>query len=531
MIRAPCYCLLPPGSWLLASCLLLPASCLLVPGCVPPNGGAANTNANSNSNASGDQSHCEQDSDCACGVHIDSGACFVGNEAFVDTDPALACPDFCSGIAGHLVTRCIDNECQLSEAGDGGETGNINTNGSEVNENTNQNGSGDTNGNENGASEESDPCGNAVGNGDEVISGPSEPGEGDRDSVFRSLTVHPADPDIVWVGSERNGFLKTTDGGATWTRLRVGLRHFEDNGTYPEIWDIAVSASDPDILIAATLDSPGPVTGDYPSSIGGVYKSTDGGATWARKNCGFETSRATAVAIDPSNPDIMAAGLEGGEPSFSELAGQFFNGGLYHSTDGGENWTEIVIDGNDGRNGFWHVKLSGQDPSTFITFGINHEDLSQNHGFLRSEDSGQTWGTFATSFRELGIFEFDVSSDGMTLYANERDSFVIQKSTDGGQSWAEFMQGRANGPIAVSPTDPDVVLFAGTQDLTRSTDGLSSTTQVLTAEANIEDVVFAPSDPNVVYVGAVGLLIYKSTDAGQSFEFIANLRADVLNAD
>ena len=135
-----------------------------------------------------------------------------------------------------------------------------------------------------------DVCGNAVGNGNEIVSGPSEPGANDRDSVFRSLTVHPTNPDIVLMGTERNGFVKSTDGGATWTRYRQGLRWLPGIG-YPEIYDIAISPNDPNIVLAATVDSPGPVTGNFPSSVAGIYKSIDGGETWVRRNCGLTNSR------------------------------------------------------------------------------------------------------------------------------------------------------------------------------------------------------------------------------------------------
>ena len=119
---------------------------------------------------------------------------------------------------------------------------------------------------------ETDDCGNAVGNGDEIISGPSAPENNDRDSVFRSLTVDPTDPNVVLMGTERNGFVKSTDGAVTWTRHRQGLRWLPGIG-YPEVYDIAISPSDPNIVFAATVDSPGPVTGDFPSSVAGVYKS------------------------------------------------------------------------------------------------------------------------------------------------------------------------------------------------------------------------------------------------------------------
>ncbi len=60
-----------------------------------------------------------------------------------------------------------------------------------------------------------DPCGNALGNGDKIIQGPPGPDGADRDNPFRSLTVHPTNPNILIVGTERNGFLKSTDDGAT----------------------------------------------------------------------------------------------------------------------------------------------------------------------------------------------------------------------------------------------------------------------------------------------------------------------------
>jgi len=59
--------------------------------------------------------YCEQDSDCACGKSIETGDCFYGNKAFVDT--SQQCPDFCTGIAGNLVIKCVDNICKQSQVG------------------------------------------------------------------------------------------------------------------------------------------------------------------------------------------------------------------------------------------------------------------------------------------------------------------------------------------------------------------------------------------------------------------------------
>ena len=89
----------------------------------------------------------------------------------------------------------------------------------------------------------------------DVIPGPDGPSGADNDSAFRSLTVHPHSSDIVLMGTERNGFVFSSDGGRTWSRKRRGLEY--SDGLYPEIWDIAFDPLDPSNVYAATLDSPG----------------------------------------------------------------------------------------------------------------------------------------------------------------------------------------------------------------------------------------------------------------------------------
>ena len=377
-----------------------------------------------------------------------------------------------------------------------------------------------------------DDCGNEVGNGNEIVDGPSGPQGHDYDSVFRSLTVHPTDPDVVLMGTERNGFVKTVDGGGSWTRLRMGLRHLEVG--YAEIWDVAFDPADPAKVYAVTLDSPGPVTGDYPSSIGGICKSTDGGETWSRTNCGIPSSHVTAVRIDGSDPRRLLVGISGGEATFSEMQGVYFDGGIYRSVNRGANWTKTDVgNANDTRNSFWRIVRYGPAGDRFVTFGFSsledEYDPTKNVGFLRSVDGGASWEPFGEALRMLLMTGFDVSQDGQVIYANERDSWGIRKSTDGGDTWTVSPINQANGPVAVSPADPEVVLYAAMQTLNRSDDGLDTWQVVLDAGEQIHDIVFAPSDPDVVYVATAGYLVYRSVDGGETFSFVVNIRDEVLN--
>lgn len=363
--------------------------------------------------------------------------------------------------------------------------------------------------------------------GTDIISGPYGPSGEDYDQAFRSLTVHPKKHNIILLGTERNGFIKSTDGGKTWRRYRKGLKHFDKR--YPEIWDIAFFSGNPKIVLAATLDSAGPAKGEYPSFVAGIYKSTDGGKTWSHINNGLKNTRANSVRFDSTDSKIAVVGIEGNVATFSQLKGKFFKGGIYRTTDGGANWHRLKAAPNDIRNGYWRIEARGGNPTSFYTFAMNYNDLSKNVGFLKSTNSGVSWKKFGKKMQKLMITGFDLSQTGTVLYANERDSYAIQKSVDGGKTWTNVPFINANGVIAVSPEDPQQILYSGSATLYRSMDGLQNVEKIFTALDTIEDIVYAPSKPRIVYLVAKGYLFYRSTNRGKTFKFIKNIRTDVLN--
>jgi len=370
-----------------------------------------------------------------------------------------------------------------------------------------------------------DPCSNAVGNGNETITGPAGPQGGDYDQVFRSLEVDPSDPDVVYMGTERNGIVKSSDGGTTWQRLRKGIRHVTIN--YPEVWDIDVSPFNPRLVIAATADSPGPV--DYPDSPAGIYISTDAGETWKRSNCGLTNSYALSVRFNPRNPAGIVLGIGAGKATFTDLLGQPFDGALMLSSDSGMNWSTAETPAGADKNVFWILRSYGSGTGCFITFGLNINDPLSNLGFLRSADSGESWKAFAPSIRTKLITAFDVSANGQILYAIERDAFSVLKSTDSGSSWVTLAV-PANGPVKISPTDPDILIFSEGEKVYRSGNGLQSQVLVLTALDRVDDIEFALSRTEVVYMATKGYNIYKSTDSGLTWSYLINLRSDgILN--
>jgi len=377
-----------------------------------------------------------------------------------------------------------------------------------------------------------DECGNDVGNGYDIVSGPSGPTEHDQDDPFRSLTVHPDDENIVLIGTERNGFVRSTDGGDTWTRLRNGLTRFtEDTGDYPEIYDIAYSGSNASIIYAATLNGPGPVMGSYPTSNGGVYKSVDGGNNWSRKNCGLDNGCVESIHVNPDDPDNVVIGIRGGETTFmwgDIEPGEFYGGGIYRTVNGGENWSRVDIVSGDNNNTYRRIIAAGSNSSLLFTFGFKIGYPSSNVGFLKSTDGGATWSQFAPELREYGVAYFAVSSDGNTIYA-VADDYNIYKSVDRGETWSDYRIDSSGYGIDISPDDANRVLFSKFNSLYLTTDGFGTEAKVIDTTESMSDVVFAPSNTSVAYAVTIGYDVYRSVDSGASFSKLVNLRDDVLN--
>lgn len=377
-----------------------------------------------------------------------------------------------------------------------------------------------------------DVCANDIGNGAEIIAGPAGPEGADRDNPFRSLTVNPTDPNYILLGTERNGFLRSLDGGATWERLRSGLRH--NNGGYPEIYDIAFAASNPNVIYAATVDSPGPLTRD--GAISGVYKSTDGGTTWQRKNCGIQDNggRVTAVYVDPQDENHAFIAISGGETSYftaTQPAGLYIDGGIYETKDGGDQWTRVITANQDEKMEYVYFRTPANKPNEIYIFGYSLDDIETNIGFVKSMDRGAVWEQFAPFMRTRQSGSFDISSDGTTIYAHS-DEYKIYKSVDAGVTWLNYPLSTSGYTITVAPHDNNIVLFGRTDGLFISTDNFYSQKKVIdlaTSNDRVSDVVFAPSSPSIVYVVQGGYTIYRSIDGGHTFTNLGNLREDVLN--
>ncbi|MFH1683958.1 MAG: hypothetical protein ABIA67_03650 [Candidatus Margulisiibacteriota bacterium] len=334
----------------------------------------------------------------------------------------------------------------------------------------------------------------------------------DNDNPFRSLIVSTTNPEVIYIGSEGNGIFKSTDGGANWSWIRSGL--LCSVNSYPEIYDMIIHPTDNNLVYAATL------VGYGPTDVGGPYKTTDG-ENWERQASGISTNfYASAIDMDPNTPGTLYLAIGAGESTGGSDLGTFYNGGIYKSTNSGETWSQLSVATPAETNRVTH--LTAWDSNNIYFCGTNFDNTAEAVGLMKSSDAGANWSSINTP--DIHVASFDIAPlNKSIIIVGERDSMQTYITTNEGSSWSQILFYSAD-VISISPHDSDVVLFAHTGNLYKSSDGMQTWNQVLTAEANIKDIEFAASNQNIVYASSEHLLVYKSTDGGATFTKVADLR-------
>lgn len=292
---------------------------------------------------------------------------------------------------------------------------------------------------------------------------------------------------------------------------------------------------------------------------GGIWKSTNGGEDWKNVSDGFlRTSSVGALAIDPTNPDIVYAGT--GE---RDIRGNISNGdGLYKTTDGGKTWQHIGLKECDTIS---RIVIDPKNPNTVYVAALGHvyvkRDLATgkvtadpNRGVYKSTDGGKTWNRIL--FRDAVSGAVDLTIDPSNpnviyaaLWEAWRTPYMLNsggpgsglfKSTDGGTTWKEITHapGLPQGivgkiGVSVSPVDPKLVwahIEAADGGIFRSDDGgetfkLTNDNRNYRQRAWYYTHIFAdPKEKEKVYVLNVGM--GRSTDGGKTFTGVRTPHSD-----
>ncbi|MBC5802637.1 MAG: glycoside hydrolase, partial [Candidatus Eremiobacteraeota bacterium] len=236
-----------------------------------------------------------------------------------------------------------------------------------------------------------------------------------------ALAVAPSDPNVIYVGSGEglrrpdlstgDGMYVSTDAGTTWTH--EGLRDGQ------QIQQIAVDPRDPRRLYVAVVGHP------YgPNAERGLYRSTDGGASFAKVLGHGEDVGAVSVVIDPNHPDTIYAGLwasRNGPWNLLQVYERYDESGLFKSTDGGNTWTRLK-NGLPNLVGRIGISVSPADSKRVYAL-VEEPDAC---GVFRSNDAGATWTRTNSEERVCGRTE---DFAGITADPKERDTVYSANTT------------------------------------------------------------------------------------------------------
>lgn len=337
---------------------------------------------------------------------------------------------------------------------------------------------------------------------------------------------------VVLVGSASGGVFKSSNAGQTWTPI------FDDYGS-ASIGDVAFFQGDRDIIWVGT----GEANNRNSSGWGdGIYKSVDGGKTFARMGL-EDTFQIARIATHPSNPDIVYVAAMG------SLWGYSGSRGLYKTVDGGNTWTKLTNGlADDGKTGSTEIKMHPTDPDVLYT-AMYHRlrkpwtfySGGPNSGIFKSTDGGESWQrlTQGLPVGELGRIGIDIyRSNPQTVVASVEASDKlpadmslpgpgVYRSDDGGETWRYLLRHTSrpmyHGRIAINPLDENLIyVIARIFQFSKDGGKKFSGKPWRGAGGDDHDLWISPQDKNVFYT-ASDQGAHLTVDGGKSFISFNNM--------
>jgi len=323
---------------------------------------------------------------------------------------------------------------------------------------------------------------------------------------------------LMYAASASGGVWKSTNGGPTWEPVF-------DKQTTSSIGDIALAPSNPEIVWVGTGES----NNQRSSSWGdGVYKSENGGKTWA--NMGLKTSQHIGrIIIHPTNPNIVFVAAVG--PLWADGGER----GLFKTMDGGKTWSNVLKISE--HTGVTDVVMDPTDPSTMYAAAFQRQRKAYSFvgggpesGIYKSIDGGAAWTKLTEGLPkgDIGRIGLDVSrSQPRTVYATmETKTPEVYRSDDYGASWRKT--GTYNeypwymSQIRVDPKNPERVYLLGVPIFVSEDGGVTSKPTATSAHVDYHAMWIDPMDPDHFVIGNDGG-VYITHDRGQTTDFVGNL--------
>jgi photosystem II stability/assembly factor-like uncharacterized protein len=282
-----------------------------------------------------------------------------------------------------------------------------------------------------------------------------------------AIDVALSNPNVIYAGtgsskirsnvSIGHGMYKSTDAGKTWSF--IGLR---DVG---QIATIRIHPTNPDVVYVASIGNP-----FVPSAERGVYRTMDGGKTWKKIFFLSETAGAADLEFQPGNPKVLFACMWHGQRKPWTIISGAMEGGIYKSTDGGDNWNKLGGGLPHELFGRSNVAISASKPDRIYAL----IEAKPGSGLYRSEDTGATW-TLVNGSGSLTTRPFYYT----TLGVDPNNSDVVWvgdegwfKSTDGGKSFRPSpIPHGDNHDVWINPKNSDYMIQGNDGGATVSLDG------------------------------------------------------------
>ncbi|MFN0119275.1 MAG: WD40/YVTN/BNR-like repeat-containing protein, partial [Blastocatellia bacterium] len=317
--------------------------------------------------------------------------------------------------------------------------------------------------------------------------------------IIGRIRVHPKNPDIVYVAAlghaagtnEQRGVFKSKDGGATWSRVL-----FRSNKAGAV--DLAMDASDPNVLYAAIWEAkrtPWSLESGGPDS--GLYKTTDGGENWTQitRNPGGPRGKdigRIGVTVSPANPERVWAIIEADD------------GGVFRSDNGGKNWVKVNESRNLRQRAWYYTHIFADPKNADAVYVLNT-------GFYKSNDGGRTYSTIGTPHGDNHDLWVAPDDPNRMINANDGGANV---TFNGGRTWSDQDQATAQFYRVAVDNDFPYHVYGAQQDnstvrtLSRtSTVGIDRTDWAITAGSESGWVVPHPKNSEIVFGGNYGGLL------------------------